>query len=652
MTGAAEPCAVVGVDVGGTFIDYVAIDGDGRLRTHKHLSDPSNLADAFLDGLRVAAPAGTRRLVHGTTVATNALLERRGAATGLLTTAGFADVLAIGRQNRPRLYALDGDRPPPLVPRELRLEAAERVSADGEVLSALDEASVRAAATRLAEAGVEAVAVSFLFSFLRPDHERRAGELLREALGDAVFVYLSSEVLPEFREYERVSTTVATAYVGPVLDRYVEQAALRIDAEFQVMQSNGGVVDAAEAARHGAALVLSGPAAGVVGGFETAASAGFTNVLTFDMGGTSTDVALCPGEIRTTVEGCVGDVPIRLPMIDIHTVGAGGGSIARVDAGGLLRVGPESAGADPGPACYGHGELPTVTDADVVLGRIPLDSFLGGRLALDAARAEAAMARLGDALGLAREEAALGVVRVAQASMQRAIRRVSVERGYDPRGFTLVAFGGAGPLHAAELATELEIRRVLVPRHPGVASALGMAAADEIRDFSRTVKLELGRLDGDLWRPLEQQAATHGDATWTRSADLRYVGQSFEIEVPADDVGRLRDAFERAHERLYGFAEPGRPVEVVNVRLRARRPRAVAIAGNGTAPGGGAERIMRIRFVAGAADTLRLDRSTLAPGQRIEGPALVAQPDAATLVPPGWVAQVDRFANLVLEVDR
>ena len=236
--------------------------------------------------------------------------------------------------------------------------------------------------------------------------------------------------------------------------------------------------------------------------------------------------------------------------------------------------------------------------------------------------------------------------------MQRAIRRVSVERGYDPRGFTLVAFGGAGPLHAAELATELEIRRVLVPRHPGVASALGMAAADEIRDFSRTVKLELGRLDGDLWRPLEQQAAAHGDATWTRSADLRYVGQSFEIEVPADDVGRLRDAFERAHERLYGFVEPGRPVEVVNVRLRARRPREVTIAGNGTAPGGGAERIMRIRFVAGAADTLRLDRSTLAPGQRIEGPALVAQPDAATLVPPGWVAQVDRFANLVLEVDR
>jgi N-methylhydantoinase A len=653
MTGATEPCAVVGVDVGGTFIDYVAVDATGHVSTYKHLSDPGNLAEAFLEGLRAAAPSGTRRLVHGTTVATNALLERRGAKTGLLTTAGFADVLAIGRQNRPKLYALDGERPPALVPAELRLEVDERVAADGEVLTALDEESVRVAAARLEEAGVEAVAVSFLFSFLRPEHERRAGELLRDALGGDVFVYLSSDVLPEFREYERVSTTVATAYVGPVLDRYVEQAARRIDAEFQVMQSNGGVVDAAEAARHGAALVLSGPAAGVVGAFDAATRAGFDDVLTFDMGGTSTDVSLCPGEVLTTVEGSVGDVPIRLPMIDIHTVGAGGGSIARVDAGGLLRVGPQSAGADPGPACYGRGELPTVTDADVVLGRIPVDSFLGGRLALDAGRAEDAIARLGEELGLGLEETAVGVVRVVQASMQRAIRRVSVERGYDPRGFTLVAFGGAGPLHAAELAEELEIRRVLVPRYPGVASALGMAAADEIRDFSRTVKVELDRVDGDLWRPLEALAAQRGQAAWSRSADLRYTGQSFEIEVPADDAARLRDAFEQAHERLYGFREPGRQVELVNVRLRAQRAHDVIIAEDAGAPTVAAdERTVPVRFVGGRVDALRLGRVSLEPGRRIDGPALIAQPDTATLVPPGWTATVDGFGNLVLERDR
>ncbi|MGH3993013.1 MAG: hydantoinase/oxoprolinase family protein, partial [Pseudonocardiaceae bacterium] len=406
--------------------------------------------------------------MHGTTVATNALLERRGAKVGLLATEGFADVLAIGRQNRPDLYALSGRRLSPLVPRERRFDVPERVGSDGNVLHPLDETAVKEVARALAEAGVEAVAVSLLFSFLHSGHEMRVGELVTAELGDEVFVCLSSDVLPEYREYERTSTTVATAYVGPLLDRYMDQVGAGVDGPFQVMQSNGGVIDASEGARNGAALVLSGPAGGVVGAFETAGQAGYDQVITFDMGGTSTDVALCPGVIPMTVETTVADVPIRLPMIDIHTVGAGGGSIARVDAGGALRVGPESAGADPGPAAYGRGWLPTVTDADLVLGRLAPGATLGGSIQLDLERAHHALRSLGRELGLDAAEAALGVLRVVHAAMYRAIRRVSVERGQDPRSCTLVAFGGAGPMHAAELADELDITRVLIPAFPGV----------------------------------------------------------------------------------------------------------------------------------------------------------------------------------------
>jgi N-methylhydantoinase A len=642
---------VIGVDIGGTFIDYVVVDGSGRLSTSKHLSDPGGLAEAFLEGLQSAAPNGTRRLVHGTTVATNALLERRGARTGLLATEGFADVLAIGRQNRPVLYALHGERLPPLVPKELRLEARERVSASGEVLTDLDEGSVAHAAEAFAAAHVEAVAVSFLFSYLRPEHEQRAGAILRALLD--VPIYLSSDVLPEFREYERFSTTVATAYVGPLVDRYLSRVAPSIAGEFQVMQSNGGVLDADEASGRAAGLILSGPAAGVVGAFEAATRAGFREVLTFDMGGTSTDISLCPGEILTMTEAAVADVPIRLPMIDIHTVGAGGGSIARRDSGGALRVGPESAGADPGPACYGRSLIPTVTDANVVLGRIPVDSFLGGQLPLERARAEAAIGELGSALGLDPETTALGIVRVVNASMQRAIRRVSVERGFDPRRFVLVAFGGAGPLHAAELAEELEIARVLVPRFPGVQSAIGMAAADEIRDFSRTVKVELaagadpGMLSG-LWKPLEERAAALDGARLSRTADVRYVGQSYELEVAADDLSELPAAFAAAHERLYGFAEPVRRMELVNVRLRARRARAPRIGGaDGVGPSD--TRTIPIRFSDGWLDTAQIGRGRLYPGDAIRGPALISQDDSATLVPSRWLARVEGTGDLLLE---
>lgn len=650
-----EPCPVVGVDVGGTFIDYVAVDATGGVRTHKHLSRPADLAAAFLEGLREAAPAGTQRLVHGTTVATNALLERRGAKTGLLTTSGFRDVLAIGRQNRPSLYALACERDAPLVPEELRLEAEERTSFEGEVLTPLDELSVQAAADAFAAAGVEAVAVSFLHSFVRPEHERRAGALLRERLGDA-FVCISSDILREYREFERTSTTVASAYVAPLLDRYLAEVASDLEVDFQVMQSNGGVINADEGARYGAALVLSGPAAGVVGAFNAATRAGFTDVLTFDMGGTSTDASVCPGAILTTFETTVAGVPIQLPMVDIHTVGAGGGSIAQLDAGGVLRVGPESAGANPGPACYGRGMLPTVTDADVVLGRIPTSSFLGGALPLDRERAEVAIRALAERLGLGIEETALGALRVVHASMQRAVRRVSVERGFDPREFVLVAFGGAGPLHAAELAEELKIARCLIPRFPGVASAMGMAAAPEIRTYSQTVRRQLRRpFDSEhvlaLWEPLETRAGPFEGAELSRSAELRYVGQSSHIDVPADDVARLLEAFETAHERLYGYAEPGREIELVNVRLRATRAQELTLRSDSTSilDKDGERSLTPIRFESGWMDAQLVERRALAVGHEVLGPALITQADTATLVPPSWRALVETFGDLLLE---
>lgn len=641
-------CPVVAVDIGGTFIDYVALGADGSVRVHKEPSDRHDLAAALLRGLEVVAPEGSQRLVHGTTVATNALLERRGARTGLLATKGFADVLAIGRQNRPRLYALTGRRHPPLVPAELRLEAVERVGADGAVVEELDETSVREAARSLSAAGVESVAVSFLFSFLHPDHEQRAGQLLGEELPGA-FICLSSDVLPEYREYERTSTTVVTAYVGPLLDRYLGQVDKAVDGQFQVMQSNGGVIGADEAARRSAHLVLSGPAGGVVGAFEAASRAGFDQVVTFDMGGTSTDVSVCPGAIPTTVEATVAEVPVRLPMIDIHTVGAGGGSLAVKDAGGALRVGPESAGADPGPACYGKSDQPTVTDADLVLGRLPADRPLAGAITLDRGRAEAALDRLGRQLGLGVEETALGVLRVVHASMERAIRRMSVERGHDPRRFTLVAFGGAGPMHAVELALELGMAGVLVPRFPGVGSAVGMAGADEIRDFSRTVLQPVdGPVDPSLWEPLELRAAGFEAASRARSADLRYVGQSFEVEVQAADLTGLRAAFEDAHERLYGYREPGRPVELVTARLRAvtAHPAVTTTTMVGPAP---APATTRLRFDSGWVPAAQVERSSLAPGTCLDGPALVLQADTATVVPPGWSGRALDTGDLLLE---
>ncbi|MEJ2758804.1 MAG: hydantoinase/oxoprolinase family protein, partial [Anaerolineales bacterium] len=473
----------IGVDIGGTFTDFVVYDPDSKdIRSFKLLSTPHNPPEAMLAGLAQIAADGKRQIIHGSTIATNALLEGKGAPTALVTTKGFRDVLQIGRQNRPSLYDWTAAPPPPLAPRRWRFEVDERVSHLGEVLTPLDASALSALAETLKATGVESVAVSLLFSFLHPAHE----EAIQTALEDAgLFVSISSQVLPTFREYERTSTTVTNAYVSPVMDKYLAELEASLgDDDLQVMQSNGGSIRPDEARKHAVRCILSGPAGGAVGAQAIARQTGFDKLLTFDMGGTSTDVALIDGDIHVTTEADVGGYPIGIPIINIHTVGSGGGSIAHIDAGGALRVGPESAGANPGPACYGRGSLPTVTDANLVLGRLRPDYFLGGKMSLDKDAAFRAVGELGDRLRLDAAQTALGIVQVANAHMERALRVISVERGKDPRQFALLSFGGAGGLHAADLARSLGIPQVLIPPQAATFSAFGMIMADVIKDYS------------------------------------------------------------------------------------------------------------------------------------------------------------------------
>ena len=649
---------VLGIDTGGTFTDFVAIT-DERVTVHKLPSTPEDPAAAAAEGAALVPLGEDDAVAHGTTVATNALLERRGARTALVTTEGFEDVLEIGRQARRNLYDLAYQAPAPLVPRELRLGLAERVDAAGNVLRAPSPDEIDDIAARVRALEPEAVAISLLFAFLHPEHER----MLSEALADAApFVTTSSEVLPEFREYERTSAVVVNAYVGPLMSGYLDRLRERLGRPMRVMQSSGGAISVDLARRQPVRTVLSGPAGGVIGAAYVAVAAGFDHIITLDMGGTSTDVSLCPGRVQAATGFEVDGLPVGVPVIDIRTVGAGGGSIARLDAGGALRVGPESAGASPGPACYGLGDLPTVTDANLLLGRMAAERFLDGRVAIDPRRSGEAIERLAAGMGTDSRQAALGIVRIANAVMERALRTVSLERGHDPRDFTLVAFGGAGPQHACELAAGLGIERVLVPRHAGVLSAMGVAIAEVVKDYSRTVmarsSAEMDRLRRTM-EELEQLARAElaasepGDAVMRRSLDARYQGQSFELPVdwPSDDsYASLEAAFHEAHRVRFGYADTGAPVEVVTARLAAAvpglRPNLVAETPH--------DRLRRnsetreVWFDAGPERTAVFDRESLAPGDRFDGPALVTQMDATTLVPPGWSARVDGFRNLMV----
>ncbi len=682
----------IGIDIGGTFTDFVVYDpASGQLRTFKLLSTPRDPAQAVLDGLQRIFESSQLlntdncspiTVIHGSTIATNALLERKGAPTALVTTRGFGDVLQIGRQNRPALYDFFADPPPPLVPAELRFEVEERVDHEGHVLKVLEEGEevVRQVRREKGEGEkgegrrVESVAVCLLFSFLRPEHEQAIGERLRRA---GYFVSLSSEILPEYREYERASTTVVNAYVSPIMDRYLSQLETHLPAGVRlgVMQSNGGSISPAQARREAVRCILSGPAGGVVGCEYVAKALAASSlpgeegpgvrVITFDMGGTSTDVSLIDGAPQVTTEAVVGGCPIRVPLLDIHTIGAGGGSIARVDEGGALRVGPESAGAAPGPVCYGRGGTrPTVTDANLVLGRIPPEHFLGGQMPLDLERARAALERLGRELGLSAEEAALGVVAVANAHMERALRVISVERGRDPRAFTLLSFGGAGGLHAADLARALGIRRVLVPPLASTLSAFGMLAADVVKDYTLTVMLpgetpvdeltaRLEPLAERGRRDLLAEGVPAEDIRIERFLDMRYRGQSYELIVPFSET--VYADFHKQHLGQYGYANNDAPVEVVNLRVRAvgattppplrREPPA------GPDPEAARLETRPVRFEQGLLPTPLYRAEALRPGNRLAGPAVIVRADTTVLLGPSDRAEVDEFGNLLIEVN-
>jgi N-methylhydantoinase A len=654
--------ARLGVDVGGTFTDLVALV-EGRLITAKVPTTPRNQARGVVAALEIVQPAAgaVTSFAHGSTVATNALLERRGARTALVTTQGFRDVIEIGRQNRPALYDLTRDRPAALVPRALRFTVRERMGPDG-VLIPLDEGSVRAAVDACREAGVEAVAVCLLFGFLHPEHEQKVGEALSEAL-PGVQISLSSEVLPEFREYERCSTTVCNSYLAPRLGAYLERLAEEVEAlglpSPLVMQSSGGAADISTAAANAVGCLLSGPAGGVVGAAWVAGLSGFQDLLTFDMGGTSTDVAsVLDGMVQTTTESVVAGVPIKLPMVDVHTVSAGGGSIAWVDAGGALRVGPSSAGADPGPAAYGRGgEEPTVTDANLYLGYLPDGAKLGGELRLDRAKAEAALCRVGDRLGLDGEETARGIIQVADAEMIRALRVISIERGLDPRELTLVAFGGAGGLHACSLAEELDIGRILVPLAAGVLSALGLAISDVRRDQVHPLLAELGTGDPDeieacfagLEARAREQLVDEARLGLARLADLRYLGQSFELTVEAEDLGELTARFHAEHERRYGYRMEDEVVELVNLRLVATVPRDKPDLREAPPRRDANPTRRSASFDGGWQEIDVYDRDELGVHGELHGPAVVEFAESTLLVRPGWRATVDDVGTLVLE---
>ena len=659
----------VGIDVGGTFTD-IAVLKDGNLIVHKLPSTPDDPSRGITQGVSEVGVQDAD-FVHGSTVATNALLEGKGGRTALVTTLGFEDVLEIGRQNRSELYNLNLNRPPPLAPWELRFGLPERVDYTGAILEDLTPEALETLTSLLAEARVDGVAVSFLFSFLNPVHEEMVLEALRK-LPDPPFISLSSRVLPEFREYERTSTVVVNSYVGPVMERYLGKLEKSLGDGLRIMQSSGGSITTRLASEQPVRTILSGPAGGVVGAFYTGVQAGYPDIITLDMGGTSTDVSLCPGRIKETTSATLGGYPISVPMIDIHTVGAGGGSIARVDAGGALVVGPQSAGADPGPACYGKGDQITVTDANLVLGRLRPEYFLGGRMALDRQRSLALMSGLASQIHASVADTALGIIRVVNANMERAIRAISLERGYDPRRFTLVPFGGAGPMHCCELARELGIPRVLVPTHPGILSALGVAIADIVKDYSRTVMLrgaalEQARLEEEFHgmenqarAELAQEGLPVAEMKARRFLDVRYVGQSFELTIDCPNLtGRgdlqraIANSFYKAHLQRFGYADRKEAIEIVNLRLKLElavdKPKLVPQEPGPADPSAALIDRVPVVFPEGTHDTSLYHREKLQSGNRIQGPSLLLQMDTTIVVPAGWGGPVDPYGNLVLE---
>jgi len=682
----------IAIDTGGTFTDCVWVEG-GALRTLKVFSTPDDPSRAIAEALRKIRPTIRRpgtaalTLLHGTTVGTNALLQRKGARVALITTSGFEDVIEIGRQARPRLYDFFFDRVDPLVCREMRFGVQERTNAQGEVLERPSEEELTRLRDAVEHTIPDAIAISLLFCFANPENEAAVAAAVAE-LGKPLSV--SHQILPEFREYERTSTVVVNAYLQPLMQSYMERLAERAQESGNgpgtrkrnqprifVMQSSGGITALESAAREPVRTVLSGPAGGLVGAAAMAARSRFQKILSFDMGGTSTDVAAVQGEVRTGGQSEVAGFPVGVPMLEIHTVGAGGGSLARFDAGGSLRVGPESAGADPGPICYGRGTEPTVTDANLLMGRLRPNRFLGGEFTLDLERtrriASEWLKKQGSRLSL--EQFSAGVVRVVNANMERALRVVSIERGYDPREFTLVAFGGAGGLHACELAEALSIPTVMIPARPGALSAFGILVSDVVKDYSRTLLWRFSarhrhtilqaRLQKEF-RKLEAMAQKEfraerwrGALQYERSLDLRYRGQGYELNVPAADMLNIITRFHDEHQRRYGYHHAGREIELVTLRLRARLrtpqpslPTSKLVRQKVHKPSPRVAPVERapVCFHDKTVGTPVLERGDLVPGRSMRGPAVITEYSATTVIPPGKKFWVDASENLVIQI--
>lgn len=674
----------IGVDVGGTFTDFTLFDeAAGDIHFFKVPSTPHDPSEAIETGLGLLLdehgfdPAGVAYLGHGTTVATNIVIERRGARTGLLTTKGFRDVLELGRQARPSIYDYRVEKPPILVPRDRRVEVVERVGPDADILTPLDETSLADAVAALKAAGVESVAVCFLHAYARPEHERRAKAVLAEQFPDA-YVTISSDILPEFREFERMSTTVVNAFVGPRMGRYLEKLRHRVDAVGipvapYTIHSNGGLMSVDAVKQSPVRTCVSGPAAGVVGAAEIGRVAGLPNLITFDVGGTSTDVSLIHQATPAfTSARLVAGYPVKTPMLDIHVIGAGGGSIAAIDDAGAMKVGPRSAGADPGPVAYGRGGVePTITDANLCLGRLDAATLLGGRMRIDLDAARQVISdRIAGPLGLSLEAAAHGIIQIANANMSRAIRSVSVEKGYDMAEFALCAFGGAGPLHAAEVAVECGLPQVLIPREPGTLCARGMLLTDLSADYVRSF---FSDMDAANWATIlglfAEMEAEGGDwlareglpperRRFRRLLDARYRGQNFEVKVNCDglgpdDLAELADRFHAAHTQEYGYAIPDRAIQFVSARVQAvgpveKAPQNEVPGGASLAAAGRGSRMVYMDATHGWCDTPIYWRGDLPAGVSLTGPAIINEMSATTLVLPSQTVRVDAYGNLIL----
>lgn len=660
-------CILIGIDTGGTYTDFVFFREEA-IHILKVSSTPRDPCLAVLNGIRMLSSSPDFEVIHGSTVGTNAILERKGAKTALIITKGFRDVLRIGRQTRKDLYTLTPEEKEPLVKENNIFEIDERVNWKGDIIKTLRREEIDKLLKAISKKKIESIAVCFLFSFLNDSHEKLISSSFDK---DNYLVSLSSEVLCEFREFERCSTTVLNAYILPIMRRYLGDLSAKLYSlgakQLFIMQSNGGIFPVGTAENRPIHTILSGPAAGVVGAITLAYDAGFENVITIDMGGTSTDVCLCEnGNLPITKEGSIGDHPVRIPILDIHTIGAGGGSYAYIDEGGILKVGPESAGADPGPVCLGRGNQITVTDAHLVLGRLPDDKFLDVKRRLNLDRTRELMRPLAEKMRCSIEQAACDILQVVQSHMEGALRIISLQRGHDPRRFILLAFGGAGPLHACELATSLNIPIVCIPQYPGVLSALGMIVAPHFMEFSRTMKMSIEsavpELISEIFQTLKQRAekemGSHEDLEYSYFLDMRYAGQSYDLMVPVSDfdIEKIKSLFISLHQRRYSYIRSDANIEVVTFRLRASKKRARLTIKKDPHREFSSPIWAKYQkvFWAEGASPLReymlplIERDLLIPGAVIEGPAIIIQYDCTTFVPPQWNGYVDDYGNLIL----